>query len=81
MYINTVVVFNSTTSISYSRMIPLRSSTNGGLQERKAAVVLNGCTSMLVGGDIGAANIVQITYLAMHDYAKLIVPDSYVMND
>ena len=62
-------------------MIPLRSSTNGGLQERKAAVVLNGCTSMLVGGDIGAANIVQITYLAMHDYAKLIVPDSYVMND
>ena len=62
MYINTVVVFNSTTLISYSRMIPLRSSTNGGLQERKAAVMLNGCTSMLVGGDIGAANIVQITY-------------------
>lgn len=61
-------------------MIPLRSLTNGGLQERKAAVALNGCISMLVGGDIGTANIVQIKLLAVHD-AKLIVPDSYVMND
>ena len=54
MYINFVVVFNSTTSISYSRMIPLRCLTNGGLQERKTDVALNGCTSMVVGGVFGA---------------------------
>ena len=66
MYINVLVVFNSTISISYSRMIPLRFSANGGLQERKAAVALNGCTSMLVGGDIGAAGIVHIIIINSH---------------
>jgi hypothetical protein len=57
VYINVVVVFNSTTSISYSLMIPLRSPVNGGLQERKAVVALNVCTSMSVGGVAGAAGI------------------------
>jgi hypothetical protein len=59
VYENVVVVFNSTTSISYSLMIPLRSLANGGLHERKTVVALNACTSMLVGGVIGAADIAQ----------------------
>ncbi len=57
MYINILVVFNSTISTLYSRRIPLQSSVNGGLQERKAVVALNGCTSILVGGVAGAAGI------------------------
>ena len=54
MYINLVVVFNSTTSLSYSRMIPLRCLVDGGIQERKTEVALRECTSILVGGVVGA---------------------------
>ena len=57
MYINKVVVLNSTTSISYSHMIPLRCLANGDLQERKTEVALNGCTSMLVGGAVGTTSV------------------------